>query len=174
MEIVCPTNKFLFGARGVVVSLAPAPSRHHRGLHQKRKMACKNCHRFAATPYLHSFSAALDQCKNQSWQPGSGWIVTPTTAQGTEAISGATFCSGDCLYSYIFSHELLSNKEHDAVLHFFKRVDVLKSSDSTLGVHGPRMLNSPMRVSRLVTTASNVKQATNAFSSCLSDESERD
>ena len=94
-------------------------------------MACKNCHRFAATPYLHSFSAALDQCKNQSWQPGSGWIVTPTTAQGTEAISGATFCSGDCLYSYIFSHELLSNKEHDAVLHFFKRVDVLKSSDST-------------------------------------------
>ena len=93
--------------------------------------ACHNCHRFNATPYVHSFSAALNQTKNQSWQPGSGWLVTPTTARGTDEIAGSTFCSGDCLYSYIFSHELLSSKEHDAVLHFFKRVDVLKSSEST-------------------------------------------
>jgi hypothetical protein len=96
-------------------------------------MACHNCRRFNATPYVHSFSTPLNQTKNQSWQPGSGWLVTPTTARGTDVIPGSTFCSGDCLYSYIFSHELLSNKEDDAVLHFFKRVDVLKTAAESSG-----------------------------------------
>ncbi len=61
---------------------------------------CKNCNRFAPTPFRHSFCAALDQCKNQVWQsPGNGWIVTPTSVpEGQQALAGAAFCSGDCLF----------------------------------------------------------------------------
>ncbi len=69
-------------------------------------MACKNCNRSSAMPYVYEFTAALDQalpaarpdncaeltrvsrcaqCKNQSWQPRSGWIATPTSStHGTE------------------------------------------------------------------------------------------
>ena len=46
--------------------------------------ACKNCGRFSAAPYLHSFSAALDQTKNQTYQNNNGWIVTPTSCDATK------------------------------------------------------------------------------------------
>tara|TARA_B110001452_G_scaffold174275_1_gene146082 strand:- start:1848 stop:2336 length:489 start_codon:yes stop_codon:yes gene_type:complete len=87
--------------------------------------SCKNCLRFTAAPYLHSFSASLDQCKNQSWQTSNnGWIVTPTSSEGgTAALAESAFCSGDCLFSYLFSHDLISNQRPDEALHFFKRVD---------------------------------------------------
>ena len=85
--------------------------------------ACKNCHRFTPMPFKHSFSTELGQTKNQSWHTdNSSWIVTPTAAVAP-ALIGATFCSGDCLYSYLFSHELLSTRSPDVSLHFFKRTD---------------------------------------------------
>ena len=85
--------------------------------------ACKNCARFSPTPFKHSFCAALDQCKNQSFAtPNAGWIVTPTS-RTSETLTDAIFCSGDCLFSYLFTHELLSNKAPDTSLHFFKRSD---------------------------------------------------
>ena len=91
---------------------------------EKELPSCKNCQRFTAAPYLHSFSTPLDQCKNQSWQTSNnGWIVTPTSsAGGTAAMAESAFCSGDCLFSYLFSHDLLSNQKADDALHFFKRV----------------------------------------------------
>ena len=94
---------------------------------------CKNCHRFNPAPYQHSFSASLDQTKNQSWHASnSGWIVTPTSSEiGTAAVSNAAFCSGECLYSFLFSQELLSNKTPDAALHFFKRVDAQRNWSRT-------------------------------------------
>ena len=93
--------------------------------------SCKNCQRFTAAPYLHSFSTPLDQCKNQSWQTNNnGWIVTPTSsASGTATMADAAFCSGDCLFSYLFSHDLLSNQKADDALHFFKRVDTQRPTD---------------------------------------------
>ena len=89
---------------------------------------CKNCRRYSPVPYVHSFSASLDQCKNQSWHTANaGWIVTPTSSEaGTAAVSNACFCSGECLYSFLFSRDLLSNKSADAALHFFKRTDIQK------------------------------------------------
>ena len=98
---------------------------------------CKNCGRFTAVPYLHSFSASLEQCKNQSWHStNAGWIVTPTSSEaGTQAVSNAAFCSGECLYSYLFSRDLLSNKSADAALHFFKRVDAQRHPPRT-GANG--------------------------------------
>ena len=91
---------------------------------------CKNCRRYSPVPYVHSFSASLDQCKNQSWHTSNpGWIVTPTSSEaGTAAVSNAAFCSGECLYSFLFSRDLLSSKsmEADAALHFFKRTDIQK------------------------------------------------
>ena len=85
-------------------------------------MICKNCNRWDATPFKHSFTAALDQTKNQSWQTAHGWIVTPTSAY-TPSLADTVFCSGDCLFSYLFNHDLLSNKTPDVALHFFKRTD---------------------------------------------------
>ena len=42
------------------------------------------------------------QCKNQSWQT-AGWIVTPTSAENaSEVLQKAVFCSGDCLYRFVF------------------------------------------------------------------------
>ena len=58
---------------------------------------CKNCHRFTPMPFKHSFSAALDQTKNQSWQTAHGWIVTPTSSH-TPSLASTIFCSGDCLF----------------------------------------------------------------------------
>ncbi|KAL3923223.1 MAG: hypothetical protein SGPRY_004290 [Prymnesium sp.] len=86
---------------------------------------CMNCGRFTPVPYVHSFSASLDQCKNQTWHTeNAGWIVTPTSSEsGTEAVANTAFCTGECLYSFLFSRDLLSNKSADAALHFFKRVD---------------------------------------------------
>ena len=79
--------------------------------------ACKNCGRFSAAPYLHSFSAALDQTKNQTYQNNNGWIVTPTSCDATTAgVAGAAFCSGDCLYSYLFAHDFMTNKTADVAL----------------------------------------------------------
>ena len=71
---------------------------------EKELPACKNCHLHTPAPYLHSFSTPLDQCKNQSWQTSNnGWIVTPTSsAGGTAALADSAFCSGDCLFSYLF------------------------------------------------------------------------
>ena len=91
--------------------------------HRPAPAPCKNCGRCTPAPYLHSFTAALDQCKNQSWRnDNSGWIVTPTsTEEGAQALAGAAFCSGDCLYSYLFSRDYLSSKAQDSALHFFKR-----------------------------------------------------
>jgi hypothetical protein len=84
---------------------------------------CKNCKRFTPMPFKHSFSTELEQTKNQSWRThNTSWIVTPT-ASLAPALSGTTFCSGDCLFSYLFSHDLLSNKNPDQALHFFKRTD---------------------------------------------------
>ena len=91
--------------------------------------ACKNCLRFSAAPYLHSFSAALDQTKNQTYQNNNGWIVTPTSCDATTAgVAGAAFCSGDCLYSYLFAHDFMTNKTADVALHFFKKVDAFRPS----------------------------------------------
>jgi len=91
--------------------------------------ACKNCGRFSAAPYLHSFSAALDQTKNQTYQNSNGWIVTPTSCDATTAgVAGAAFCSGDCLYSYLFAHDFMTNKTADVALHFFKKVDAFRPS----------------------------------------------
>ena len=91
--------------------------------------ACKNCGRFSAAPYLHSFSAALDQTKNQTYQNNNGWIVTPTSCDATTAgVAGAAFCSGDCLYSYLFAHDFMTNKTADVALHFFKKVDAFRPS----------------------------------------------
>ena len=107
---------------------------------EKELPSCKNCRRFTAAPYLHSFSTALDQCKNQSWQTSSnGWIVTPTSAEGgTEAVAESAFCSGDCLFSYLFSRDLLSNQKADDALHFFKRVDTAASKAKEPGLPSPR------------------------------------
>ncbi|KAL1519746.1 hypothetical protein AB1Y20_023254 [Prymnesium parvum] len=94
---------------------------------------CKNCARFTPVPYVHSFSASLEQCKNQTWHTeNAGWIVTPTSSElGTEAVANSSFCSGECLYSFLFSNELLSNKCADAALHFFKRVDAQRHPPRT-------------------------------------------
>lgn len=73
-------------------------------------------------PFKHSFVAALDQTKNQSWQISHAWIVTPTSSH-SPPLNGTVFCSGDCLFSYLFRHDLLSNKSPDVALHFFKRSD---------------------------------------------------
>lgn len=85
---------------------------------------CHNCGRFYATQFKHSFSASLDQTKNQAWQTrDSSWIVTPTSAH-TPSLANTMFCTGDCLYSYLFSNELLSTDlRPDVALHFFKRTD---------------------------------------------------
>jgi len=98
---------------------------------EKELPACKNCHLHTPAPYLHSFSTPLDQCKNQSWQTSNnGWIVTPTSsAGGTAALADSAFCSGDCLFSYLFSHDLLSSQKEDDALHFFKRVDTQRTDD---------------------------------------------
>ena len=98
---------------------------------EKELPACKNCHLHTPAPYLHSFSTPLDQCKNQSWQTSNnGWIVTPTSsAGGTAALADSAFCSGDCLFSYLFSHDLLSSQKEDDALHFFKRVDTQRTND---------------------------------------------
>ena len=80
---------------------------------------CLNCRRYTPAPFKHSFSTELEQTKNQSWQPpNTGWIVTPTSTLAP-GLKGTTFCSGDCLFSYLFSHNLLSAKEPDLALHFF-------------------------------------------------------
>lgn len=102
--------------------------------------ACKNCNRFTAMPFKHSFSTALEQTKNQSWQTSNGsWMVTPTS-KITPVLANTTFCSGDCLFSYLFSHDLLSNKTPDLALHFFKRSDEqrqwLGSQQPQLVLHG--------------------------------------
>ena len=96
---------------------------------EKELPACKNCHLHTPAPYLHSFSTPLDQCKNQSWQTSNnGWIVTPTSsAGGMAALADSAFCSGDCLFSYLFSHDLLSSQKEDDALHFFKRVDTQRT-----------------------------------------------
>ena len=47
---------------------------------------------------------------------------------GTEAVAESAFCSGDCLFSYLFSRDLLSNQKADDALHFFKRVDTAASN----------------------------------------------
>jgi hypothetical protein len=84
---------------------------------------CQNCMRFTPMPFKHSFSAMLEHTKNQSWQNSSqSWLVTPTSSM-TPSLSDTVFCSGDCLFSYLFRHELLSNKSPDIALHFFKRAD---------------------------------------------------
>ena len=84
---------------------------------------CQNCLRFTPMPFKHSFSAMLEHTKNQSWQNSSqSWLVTPTSTM-TPSLSDTVFCSGDCLFSYLFRHELLSNKSPDVALHFFKRAD---------------------------------------------------
>ena len=41
----------------------------------------------------------------------------------TPALTGTVFCSGDCLFSFLFSKELLSSRNPDQALHFFKRTD---------------------------------------------------
>ena len=85
--------------------------------------ACHNCRRFTPVPFKHSFSTALEQTKNQSFAPqNSSWMVTPT-ASLTPALTGTVFCSGDCLFSFLFSKELLSSRNPDQALHFFKRTD---------------------------------------------------
>lgn len=98
---------------------------------EKEMPSCKNCQLHTPAPYLHSFSTPLDQCKNQSWQTSNnGWIVTPTSsAGGTAAMAESAFCSGDCLFSYLFSHDLLSSQKADDALHFFKRVDTQRATD---------------------------------------------
>jgi len=98
---------------------------------EKELPSCKNCQLHTPAPYLHSFSTPLDQCKNQSWQTSNnGWIVTPTSsAGGTAAMAESAFCSGDCLFSYLFSHDLLSSQKADDALHFFKRVDTQRTTD---------------------------------------------
>lgn len=84
---------------------------------------CTCCKRFTSMPFKHSFCASLEQTKNQSWQTKPSWIVTPTSSL-TPSLAGTTFCSGDCLFSYLFSQGLLSNdRTPDVALHFFKRVD---------------------------------------------------
>jgi len=57
--------------------------------------------------------------------------VTPATAEhATQLLAQSTFCSGDCLYSFLFSNELLSNEKPDVALHFFKRTgDSLRPAD---------------------------------------------
>ena len=108
--------------------------------------SCKNCLRFTAAPYLHSFSASLDQCKNQSWQTSNnGWIVTPTSSEGgTAALAESAFCSGDCLFSYLFSHDLISNQRPDEALHFFKRVDTSRPTDRPADGRRSSIVQSPL------------------------------
>ena len=60
----------------------------------------------------------------------------PTRCLVVQALAGAAFCSSDCLYSFIFAHELLSSKVPDAALHFFRRADVLKAAESSRGLAG--------------------------------------
>ena len=64
----------------------------------KGPATCKNCKRFTPIPFKHSFSAALEQTKNQSWQTNGAWIVTPTSSH-SGVLANTTFCSGDCLFS---------------------------------------------------------------------------
>ena len=106
---------------------------------------CKNCLRFTAAPYLHSFSASLDQCKNQSWQTSNnGWIVTPTSTEGgTAALADSAFCSGDCLFSFLFSRDLISNQRPDDALHFFKRVDASRPTDRPADGRRSSVVQSP-------------------------------
>jgi hypothetical protein len=80
---------------------------------------------------MHSFTASLEQCKNRSWHTAdSSWIVAPTTADlADDELQGATYCSQNCLYSFLISNELLCKQQVDSALHFFKRVDALRSSD---------------------------------------------
>ena len=105
------------------------PTKHH---------LCKNCERFTAAPYLHSFAASLKQCKNQAFQTSKGWIVTPTSADATELLANVAFCSGNCLYSFMFSNELISNRDVDTTLHFFKR-----GVPSASEVMSPRQRGAP-------------------------------
>ena len=90
---------------------------------------CKNCSRLTTHPYVHSFTADLERCKNRAWVGSggaSGWIVAPSSGEGASAeLEGASFCSGDCLYSLLFSRGLLSPKLEDRALHFFRRHDTL-------------------------------------------------
>lgn len=87
-------------------------------------MECKNCKRFTPSPFQHSFSTALEQTKNQAWQTrNSSWIVTPTSSLAP-SLTGTCFCSGDCLFSYLLSHDLLSCRSPDLALHFFKRAEL--------------------------------------------------
>ena len=92
---------------------------------------CKNCTRCTAHPLKHSFSAPLDKCKNRAWV-GSGegsWVVAPSSSERAAAeLDGAAFCSGDCLFSYLFTKDLLNPKELDTALHFFRRFDSLPTA----------------------------------------------
>ena len=55
--------------------------------------------------------------------------MTPTSCDATTAgVAGAAFCSGDCLYSYLFAHDFMTNKTADVALHFFKKVDAFRPS----------------------------------------------
>jgi hypothetical protein len=67
---------------------------------------CKNCGRCTSRPLRHSFTAPLDQSKNRSWV-GSGegsWVVAPSSSEHAPTeLGGSSFCSGDCLYSFLFS-----------------------------------------------------------------------
>ena len=118
-------------------STSPGP---HTSLTHGTLVKCKNCERYAANAYHHSFAAPLDQCKNRAWNANeSMWIVAPTTAKNAKLeIQNSNFCSGDCLYSFLFSNDLLRSSEPDSELHFFKRVEVLKPADpSRTGVPVP-------------------------------------
>ena len=99
---------------------------------------CCCCKRFTSMPFKHSFSAPLEQTKNQSWNTRNGsWIVTPTVTDAA-SLANTSFCSGDCLFSYLFAHDMLSNDTvPDTALHFFKRTDEQRANPSPLLVaHG--------------------------------------
>jgi len=117
---------------------------------------CKNCKRCTSRPLQHSFTASLDQSKNRSWVGSGegGWVVAPSSHEHAAAeLDGSAFCSGDCLYSFLFSRvrrplrpmrrpradasrvpppllgqDLLASTRPDTALHFFRRHDMLPTT----------------------------------------------
>ena len=121
---------------------------------------CHNCKRFTPVPFKHSFSTALEQTKNQSWKThNSSWMVTPT-ASLTPALANTVFCSGDCLFSFLFSNELLSSRSPDLALHFFKRTD-----EQRQWLASQQPVSSTQGVGSNAWTCSNVSSSSDAAAS---------
>ena len=112
------------GRCGVGVTNLEEPTLPQAGA-APRMATCTNCKRYCPMTFNYSFSSELEQTKNQAFHTSNqSWIVTPSSSRSAPSIlNQSSFCSGDCLFSFLFSHELLSSRSPDVALHFFKRTD---------------------------------------------------